>query len=266
MTTTPPTGYRTVQHGHDIARWRQRLFSEVRKSPKYRGLVDAARSAHGPVPARPGSFAEPGYWLDDESPRSPTYADALEQALRALRLTHNGQPCPWAIAFFHDDVEGRFDPEKPPRAMSRPVHRVVEIVASPASLRVTVRTPGTLTSPPPGMPNPLTGRIVGAVGEERGPLPETPMQISGQDWDELERRAVEAARKAVQDLKTSYKPANNDLGFYDRRRFKAGNEPAGAIAIEKLAALLAGRSGNRRAIKTERDWCRRLGIDIPRVT
>ncbi len=150
--------------------------------------------------------------------------------------------------------------------MSRPVCRVIEIGASPASMRVTVRTPGTLTSPPPGMPDPSTGRIVGAVGEERGPLPANPMQISGQDWAELERRAVEAARQAVQDLKASYRPANDDLGFYDRRRFKAGNEGASGIAIEKLAALLAGRSGNRRATKVERDWCQRLGIDIPRVT
>lgn len=257
-----PTGYRTVQHGHDIARWQHRLYAEIRRAPVYKGLVDEARSKRGPVVARPDSFRDPAFWRDPGLDPASPYFRALELAVRGLCLTRNGRPCPWAIQHLHEDVEGRFDPDRPPRAMSRAVRRVVEVSASPASMRVTVRTPGQMTTPPPGMPNPSTCRIVGAIGEESGPLPALPMQVSATDWGELESRAVEATRQAVAELREALtRPTGSD--FHDRKPIKAGNDPGRELQIERLALRLTGRAGPRNDPRTDRHWFARLGIDRP---
>lgn len=221
MTRDPAAGYRIVTRGADQARWRHRLFSEIRTSPRYEDLMAEARSAHGPIVARPASFSEPGFWLDDDLAQGSPSHEALAKVACDLRLIRQGRPCPWAMRFLHDDLMGRFDPERPPPAMSRTMRRVVEIVASPANMRVS------------------SDRNVDVEDHDAPTLPSTPMQISGQDWDELEVRAAEAGRQAVRELREALtRPTGSD--FHDRQVVKAGNHKGRELQLERLALRLTG--------------------------
>lgn len=239
MTTGEPgAGYRTVQVDHERDLRRRMLFAEVRKAPAYRQVVAGV---------------------------APDDREAIERAAVALSLVCKGRPCVWACELVSDDLRGRFDPDRQPRSLARARHRVIEVSASLASMRVDTFAGW----------NRRTDRV-----RQSSHAPAEPMRLSSDDWDEIERLAVEAARQVVRDLRDGarrpvtggdgeeeeaglgfYEPSGS--GPYDRTRIKAANIAPRTLQIEQLALRLTGRAGTRNAPRTDRRWCDELGIDVP---
>lgn len=177
----------------------------------------------------------------------PEDGPAIEQMARNLHLTRNGKPCRWAVQHLTDDLHGQFDPDQPPAMWTYANKRVIELSVSPAS--VTVDTYRGWNRP--------RGRV-----RRSHRLPDEPMQVGADEWGNLERLAVEAARQAVCDLRDAYgKPTGS--ASHDRHRMKAGNEKDRDLQIERLALRLTGRAGTRNDPRTDRRWCDVLGIDLP---
>jgi hypothetical protein len=176
------------------------------------------------------------------------HEDAADSIATRLGLVKDGQPCPWAVDFIRADLAGTFRPDRVPVSRTVATRRTLDIRASLNGMSVDTRRSGDRHD---------------KRTASRSHQPHVYMQLGDEDWDALERIAVEAAREAVRDMRAEFKAARRVPGIAPRTRIKAGNEATRELQLERLTLRLAGRAGVRNTPKVDRDWCKRLDIDTP---
>ncbi len=250
MSVDDVSGYKHVSDHYNAKRLQHRLFAEIRTAPAYKTILSRLRDTwekNGRPGERTGDFTDRDYWIQQPLDRSSAYFHALEKAAIDLHLSRKAKPVEWAIRYLHNDVLGRFDPDRSPPMVSIAHTRLIEISISAAVSSVDTYS---------GWDE---QRVEVRSFQAQHQLP---MMIGKAEWEKLEALAVEAARQAVADLRLSYEQSSEVLGR-KKRRLKAGYEHNLATQIERLALRLMGRAGIRNTPRIDRLRCSYLGIDVP---
>jgi hypothetical protein len=250
MSVDDVSGYKHVSDHYNARRWQHRLFAEIRTAPDYKSILSRLRDTwekNGRPGERTGDFTDRDYWIRQPLDRSSAYVDALKKVASDLHLTRNATPVEWAIGYLHNDVLGRFDPDRQPPMVSIAHTRMIEISISAAVASVDTYS---------GWDE---QRVEVRSSQAQHELP---MMIGKAEWEKLEALAVEAARQAVADLRFSYEQSSEVLGR-KKGRLKAGYEHDRATQIERLALRLMGRAGIRNTPRIDRLRCNDIGIDVP---
>lgn len=235
------SGYKYLPEEAHVARWRFRLFVEMRKSPVYRRLMATLQeNSAGPGPG---------------SSRPRHEVEMVED----LNLTKDGEPVVWAFQYVLFDRHGQFDPNneidmiraaQPGRNLSTMLQDTgvsgwMEVHASPLSSWVRAMAPVDNSHNPRYADSILSE----AIDHQRL------LMMGDQEWQAIEAQAVEAAKALVAAVRREYTERSKTV--------KAGYEPSREIQIQRLAFRLLKQSG-RNPPHIDRRLCRELGIDVPR--
>jgi hypothetical protein len=259
-----PPGRTLVEKTDEQHRLRQALFNLYRNDPRYQRFIEQERRRLGWHPKSATSWKE---WSEGHPALSwPPMSTEIVAAFvgNDLRLTSDGKPADWAVAFMASDVMN-LSPSPPDRTV---VHTSLDLVVGGGSVRLRVRD-GKSIDPhqwwlgqAPDWWVPLEpGNTEATKWETIG----TPVPESQEGWTEIALAAHQRLDEMLEGLRQRYS-GQQGVAARNTTRRHVPTEQRDSEDVTALFHFLYGRSGEPlfRTIRLRLErLCEKIGLDLP---